>query len=403
MTQPVERVIAPEAPAELERPRLRARRRRWVPIAITLAVAAQASVAYLALTRTPGERVITRVEESRTTTVLAIPTPPVMVPLPVAAPPTIADTRACPPPRTDAPHLVPGEIPEDVTNLAVSPTNAGWIAAWNDADVFVSTDAGKTFRRKLDGNGHVLAAQFDCFGHIVVVRGAQIGIADGPREVWRSIPGLAIEDEPEPTYHDRVSLIGGGRDVIVVGNKPGDTGGARVAVSRDLGASWAYHDMNEYSAAGETVTGVQHEDGTILVGTTIADCRTEDIAWLRITPDGKAEAHWQQIYGVQFQFWGDSMLSTYGRRKIDAPEDTTWAAYPEETYYGIPIPAPYPVFVTDEKIVRLTGTKTRDLPWKPEGEHLQMDPAGRVWSIVCGKPWIAGKTASGRSCGVEGA
>jgi len=333
---------------DLVRP-LMPRRRRWARIAIATALVAQSAALYAALAREQTTRVVTRVEHTTTTQVLTIPSPPVIVTMPVAAPPTATETRVCPTPRTDAPHLVPPQLDEDVTGLAVSPTNAGWIALWNDNHVFVSTDAGRTFHRALDGHGVVHSVQFDCFGHAIVAR----------------------------------------RDLIVLGMKPGDDSLARLAVSRDLGASWTYHDMSDYSASGETVAGLQRADGSILVGTAIPDCMTEDISWLEIAPDGKAHTQSMQIYGIAFQFWGDSIISTYSRRKINAPEDVPFTVLPDNEWNGTPIPAPYPVFVTEDKAARLIGKKLWDYPWKLEGEHQQMDPAGRLWSIACGKPWIA--------------
>ncbi len=380
----------------LARPHL-TRRRRWARIAIAFAFAAQTAALAIAFTRQPTRRVITRVEQSHTTTVLTIPTPPVIVSMPVAAPPTTLDTRVCPTPRTDAPRFIPPELEEEVSGLAVSPTNAGWIAAWNVNHGFVSTDAGKTFQRRLDGNGSVHDVQFDCFGHVVVARGAQLGIADGARETWHAIPGLDLADDDDIGY-DEVEIIGGGRDLIVLGIAPGDEVHARVAVSRDLGASWAYHDLTSYGGVGEYATGVQRADGTIFVGTTIPDCMTEDLSWIEIAPDGTSKKHFHQIYGVSFQFWGDSILATYGQRKIDAPEAVHWTQYPGETYYGHPIPAPYPVFVTEDKAARLVGTKLRDYPWLIEGDHMQMDPAGRLWSVACGKLWIAMKDRSSGYC-----
>ena len=372
---------------DLVRP-LMPRRRRWARIAIATALVAQSAALYAALAREQTTRVVTRVEHTTTTQVLTIPSPPVIVTMPVAAPPTATETRVCPTPRTDAPHLVPPQLDEDVTGLAVSPTNAGWIALWNDNHVFVSTDAGRTFHRALDGHGVVHSVQFDCFGHAIVARGDQLGVAEGARETWRAVPGLDVSDSDEGSY-DNVSLIGGGRDLIVLGMKPGDDSLARLAVSRDLGASWTYHDMSDYSASGETVAGLQRADGSILVGTAIPDCMTEDISWLEIAPDGKAHTQSMQIYGIAFQFWGDSIISTYSRRKINAPEDVPFTVLPDNEWNGTPIPAPYPVFVTEDKAARLIGKKLWDYPWKLEGEHQQMDPAGRLWSIACGKPWIA--------------
>ena len=91
----------------------------------------------------------------------AAPPPPVDVPAaPVVAPvratpaaPVGAELalRACPPPRRDAPRLTPPALDEEIAQVMVAPSNAGWVAAWNADHVFVSTDAGAHFDRVLDG------------------------------------------------------------------------------------------------------------------------------------------------------------------------------------------------------------------------------------------------------------
>jgi hypothetical protein len=339
---------------------------------------------------------VTRIE---TTTVLSVPTPPIVISIPAPVS-TATDTRACPIPRTDAPSLVPPKLPEDVKRLAVSPTNAGWIAAWNDDHLFVSTDAGRTFHRTLDGVGDVHAAQFDCFGNVVVVRGDQIGIAVGAHETWNTVAGLdlATEGWGDEVLHPNVALIGG-RDVIVVGRRPGDEGGARVAVSHDLATTWRYHDMGDYSAPSRHAAGFQRADGSIVVGVTVPDCMTEHLSWIEIAANGASKTHESQIFGEAFQFWNESIISTYGRRKMSAPDDSDWKLVGENEWWGVPIPAPYPVFVTAEKAARFVGGKLRDYPWiLDEGEERAMDPAGRLWTIACGQLWIARKDRASGYC-----
>jgi hypothetical protein len=366
---------------------------------------AQGTALYFALSRSPETRVVTRVEHSKTTEVLTIPMAPQLVHLPVASS-TTTEVRACPTPRTDAPRVGPPTFDEDVERLVVSSTNAGWIAAWNDEHIFVSTDAGRTFKRMLDGVGDVHDVAFDCFGRVIAVRDEKLGISEGGRDTWRSVPGLELGDEKvdEMWWPPKVHLIGGGRDVIVVGNATG--GGdshARVAITRDLGATWTYRDLTSYASSSEDIGGFQRADGSIVVGVEVPDCMSDALSWVEIRPDGTSAEHWISMPGAQFEFYGDQVYTGYARRKLDAPADAEWTRFPEDHYSGTPIQAPYPMMVSDESAARMVGSTPKLLPWVIEGEQHAMDPAGRLWSIVCGQLWIAGIRSSGRECSPEGA
>ncbi len=395
---------SPTSEDPLARPQL-PRRRRWARVAIASAFAAQGALLYLALSRESTTKYVTTVERIQTTQVLAIPSAPLLVTTPAPVDPAL-DTRACPTPRTDAPRITPPELPEDVIELAVSPTNAGWIAAWNENHIFASADAGRSFRQVLDGPGAVRTVQFDCFGRVVAIRGEKVGIADRGRDTWRAVPGVDLADQQGDdktvSWPPKVALIGGGRDVIVVGNSthPSGDAGARVAVSHDLGASWTYRDMKSYASSSEDMGGYQRADGTILVGIEVPDCMSDDLSWLEIRPDGTSDEHWISMPGAQFELYGDQVYTAYGRRRLHTADDAEWTRFPDDSSYGTPIPAPYPVVVSSESAARLSGSTPTPYPWVIEGEAHAMDPAGRLWSIVCGQLWIAGKTSSGRTCPV---
>jgi hypothetical protein len=378
------------------------RRRRWVKIAIAAAFAAQGAVLYAALSRTPETRVVTRVEHTKTTQVLTIPMAPQLVHLPVASPPTTAELRACPTPRTDAPRIQPPTLDEDVDGLHVSPTNAGWIAAWNDEHIFVSTDAGKTFRRTLDGIGTVRTVAFDCFGRVVTIRGEKLGIADAGRDSWRSIPGIQLADQGDAhgSWPARVALVSGGRDVIVVGSAAASLGegNARVAVSRDLGESWSYRDLTSFVTSTEDVGGFQRADGTIVVGIEIPDCMSDALSWVEMRPDGTSNELMISMPGAQFEFYGDEVYTSYARRSLQTHADAEWTRFSDDDYSGTPIQAPYPVMVSNDSASRFVGSAPKLLPYVIEGSHHAMDPSGRLWSIVCGQLWIAGIRSSGREC-----
>lgn len=384
----------------LARPRL-VRRRRWSHVFFGSALLAQAAALYIALSRAPDTRVIRRVEHTATTDVVTVPLPPQLVPVPIAAP--VADPRACPTPRTDAPRITPPALPEDVHGLSVSPTNAGWIAAWNDDHIYISSDAGRTFRRVLDGTGLVREVAFDCFGRAIAIRGERLGVIDGGRERWPAIPGIDLADQigDGASWPAKVALIGGGRDIIVVGTAISSIGDApaRVAMTRDGGATWTYRDLAAYASSSEDISGYQRADGTIVVGVQVPDCRSDDLVWVEIKPDKTTTEHWVWMPGGQFELYGDRVYTSSAWRDLRAPDTAEWTQLPDEPSLGMPIRAPYPVLVSDDRATRLANTTAKPYPWVIEGVQHAMDPAGRLWSIVCGQPWIASAQASGRECG----
>jgi len=200
----------------------------------------------------------------------------------VVAPPPSTTKQACPPLRTDAPRAKALHPPQDVNRVFASRTNAGWIAAWDEEHVLVSTDAGVTFSRVLDGPGKVNDVTFDCFGNVIALRDRQLGIREGTREHWQHVPGMRRDDE-----NDHAVLVGGGPDVVVIGVAD-DSWLARLGVSPDRGSTWWYRDLvGSWESAN--AEGYQASDGAIHLALTTADCMSDPVFWFRIR-DGKVES-----------------------------------------------------------------------------------------------------------------
>jgi hypothetical protein len=320
------------------------------------------------------------------------PAPSQTIVLPAPAPPA-ADRPSCPPPRRDAPFVVP-KLDEDVTRVQAAPTNAGWIAAWNNEHVYVSYDAGATFQRALDGEGTVQDASFDCFGHLIVTRGHKVGVRDGTREMWHEVPGLRGNDD------DPGGVLGGGPDIVVVGNTPGDAWHARLAVSSDGARTWAFHDLGDSFESGMGLHGRQHEDGSIDAALALADCMDDELIWVRIH-DGAVDRLTDGMpEGTTFGIYGDLVLddSAWRTRTSD------WKELPEEAR-GNPllvVPGAFPTIVAGDKTYRLEAGKLRALPVTVEGTPQVVDLAGRIWSVACGQLLIAKKTPTNlpRTCEV---
>lgn len=358
----------------------RRRRRHAVIAAVALALPAQ--LGWLLFATHPRERV--RVERAPTAALLPIP-----VPLPVERVVAVPAARAtCPPPRRDAPFAAPAPLPEPIERVRPSVTNAGWIAAWNADHVFISLDAGRSWQRRLDGPGTVQDVTFDCFGRALALRDDRIGIREGDAERWAHVPGISPVDE---LYGRDGVLLGGGPDVVVIGHpkrSPDDTWRARLAVSHDLGATWRTRDLVEYWEGGE-VRGRQHEDGTILAMIPQADCMG-DTPWVFRWRDGALEELWSAL-DANLAFFGDRMMSSTEWQRIGA--DATHALPALDGVERI-LEGPYPIVIAGGKLHRIAGTRAIELPWQlgPDADGVSADPAGRIWSVVCGRPHVATRT-----------
>jgi hypothetical protein len=312
-------------------------------------------------------------------TLVPLRTPP--PPLPELAPPE-ATRPSCPPMRSDAAPL-PADtpLPHGVNHVTTSWTNAGWLAAWDEEHVQVSTDGGLTFTQMLDGPDQVRDVTFDCFGRAVVLRdGARIGINDNGHERWRTIPDMRTDDDSP------AALIGGGPDVIAVGVTSTESWHARMAISADLGRTWWFRDLEDYWEESN-VTGRQNADGMIDIAITTADCMNDPTTWLRVMPDGK----------VLRDELGDVMgIRLYDNFAISHYDGTSWKRFGEENWTDATeaeqqqiVDGPVPRLINDYRVeVIPTTTKGEIDPRKDNWfmrewhyDNATVDRAGRLWAI----------------------
>ena len=300
----------------------------------------------------------------------------------VAAPPA-ANRPSCPPPRTDAPPVTP-KLDEQVEHVQPAPSDAGWIAAWNDHHVFVSYDAGATFQRALDGDDDVRDASFDCWGHLIVLRGSRVGVRDGARDHWREVTGiLGAQDDPR-------AVLGGGPDIVVVGRAPGEGARGLAAISADTGATWRYHDAGQYITGERRLRGRQEADGKIEVAAALEDCMNDDLVWTTIEGDDVSTTNEGIEESTSFGLYGDVIVTDWGWRTRRGE----WHQLDTRGAVSV-VPGAFPVLVIEDKTYRFENGHLRALPLVVEGEPQAVDAAGRVWSIACGKPLVARRAATG--------
>lgn len=304
-----------------------------------------------------------------------VASPPVESPRPATPPPPpLATTRpSCPPLRTDAAALPTGQaLPHGANRVTASMTNAGWLAAWDEERVLVSTDGGRSFAQVLDGPGTVRDVTFDCYGRPIVMRGARVGIRDNGREVWRAIPGAAA-DAP-------AALIGGGPDVVALSVENKEVWRARVAISSDLGASWWYRDLHDYWEESRA-SGHQDGDGTIHIAITTADCMDDPSIWLRIHPDGRVDSDDLGDVG-RVALFDDYIIGGGGYGPLK------WKHFGENRWHeikGISGPAelasgPLPRAVSANALYTIDHGRANPLrPWT--FGDATVDRAGRLWGI----------------------
>src|ERR1700733_8765409 len=239
---------------------------------------------------------------------------PMVIPIPIETTRSVvAATPSCPIPRRDAPTMTPS-VAEQVLAVRPAPSNAGWIAAWNDEHVFVSTDAGATFTRMLDGDGSVTDVSFDCWGHVLVLRGKHLGVRDNGAERWQDIPALRGKSG------DAGVILGGGPDVVVIGDAPGDDWRGRMAISSDLGATGRYREILDAFESGMHAQGWQDANGTIHAALSTADCMSDELAWITIRGDDVESSHGGMSEGSSFAIYGDDLVVSYRSWRTRAGE-----------------------------------------------------------------------------------
>lgn len=368
-----------EEPA-LARPVLVARRRSVV---LPCAVACLAGAGRVIQAPTATPIVVERVVVPPPVVVAA--EPPLLVPQPL---PDVA-RPSCPPARTDAGFVRPPKLPVAITQLYAAPTNAGWLVAYNADRAFLSTDAGATFERVLDGKGKIRDVGIDCFGRLAVVRTGGVGVREGSREHWRALPGLALDGT--------LAVLGGGPDLVVVGLAAKIDARARLASSSDLGATWTYRDFDDYFEGADAM-GRQWPDGSIDVGLVITDCSYDALSWRRIANGKVAKVDVRTPNG--HQIYGETLIGFGEWKRRSDPEWRPLEGEPADVAAAteaLAIPAPYPVVVDEHAAYRIQHGKVRKLPLAIAGSSFVMDAAGRLWSLRCGQLHVAGRSTPSQS------
>lgn len=278
--------------------------------------------------------------------------------------------------RTDAAPLpADAALPHGVNHVTTSYTNAGWLAAWNEDHVQVSTDGGLTFTQMLDGPGQVRDVTFDCFGRAVVLRdGARIGINDNGHERWRTIPGMRTDDDSP------AALVGGGPDVITVGVTSTESWHARMAITSDLGRTWWFRDLEDYWEQSR-VTGHQNADGMIDIAITTADCMSDPTTWVRVMPDGKVLRDELGDVGRIHVFDNFAIANFDGTswKRFGAPENA-WTHVTEAEEQLI-VDGPVPRLIWDYQVL-LVDKRVEAAPLREwHHDNATVDRAGRLWAI----------------------
>jgi len=356
--------------------RKRRRPRAGIVIAALAIASAQAVTLAVALRRPPIHEV---------PIVMTVPSPPTVVERVeriervIEAQPTTANNRpACPPVNIDAPAASSlGAMPLGMIGVVTARTNASWIAAWNDEQVQLSVDGGRTFKRVLDGSGRVRAVTFDCYGRVFAIRGGSLGSRDGANEAWRVVPHIQ-GDSDSP-----IALLGGGPDAIVVGvRSDADSWNARLAVTPDLGVSWWFRELVDYWETSN-VTGRQDADGSIHMTITTADCMRDPVDWIRIV-DGEVETDFLDSVG-DVQLFDDIAINAgwqgvRWKRFREAEWHAVKGIAPEITDAEL-FDGPLPRVLADGTLFKITNGRATRIDTKFPEHSGAVDRGGRVWWI----------------------
>jgi len=316
-----------------------------------------------------------------------VATPPhdraIVVPMPMAL---VFDLTApaarseCPAEVTEVPPGTLAPLPESVDRVRPAPSNAQWIATWNAQHIYVSTDAGASFARVLDGPGEVRDVTFDCFGHVFALRGEQFGARANGRELWRAFLAPAAW------------LVGGGPDAIVVGRADTiDNPQNRIAISGDLGATWRYLELRGDFEGGR-VSGRQDARGVIRIAAAIPDCMDDMLDAVTVRGDTVAEDRTDISESAAFARYGDLEVAGDSVRHTGTGawqpiEGLPPATDPPER--STPLEGPYPVIARGAQLLRIVRGVARALPVEAVGAAQAVDLAGRVWCIDGGQLALA--------------
>ncbi len=307
----------------------------------------------------------------------------IVVPMPVPlALPTVAVRAACPTEVAVVRHGDPAGLPEPIDHVRPAPSNAQWIAAWNEHSIFVSTNAGAAFARVLDGPGEVRDVAFDCYGHVFALRGQQFGVRAAGHELWRAFEA------------PNAWLVGGGPDAIVIGRADTvDNPRNRISITPDLGATWRYLDLRA-DFEGGAVSGRQDAVGVIRVAAAIPDCMDDILDAITVRGDAVTE-DWKGIAeGARFARYGDLEVADASLRHTGADPWQPIGGLPppsDPPAQARPLEGPYPVMANGAQLFRIVRGVARALPVEAVGEAQAVDAAGRVWCIDGGVLALAHK------------
>jgi hypothetical protein len=124
----------------------------------------------------------------------------------------------------------------------------------------------------------------------------------------------------------------------------------------------------------------------------LPDCMS-DIAFSFRWRDGVFERLDTEL-DADLDFFGDRMVSRLGSHKIGSDYIRELPEL-DATYPHLVVGGPDPIFVTDTGAYRMTGKRVVRMPVALEGNEqgFVADPAGRLWSVMCGQPHVSTKTA----------
>lgn len=331
--------------------------------------------------------------------------PPVIVVVPAAAgsatqAQAFGDLGPCPAPYAARPSgALRQPSDQEMTHVAGAPTDSRWIAAWNEHDIHVSRDGGASWDRVLVGPGDVVDVSFDCHGRVLALRdGNGLGMRDGAREAWRTIPGVDVNIGSIDESRYTGTVVGGGRAVAVIGPRDAESGDgeAWVAISDDGGATWRHASLGWYDGS---TSAAWHGD-TLRIVAPWTDCMSEGIRLITVTAAGaKSQELDEWMSMVALDRGAVYGLTEYCNARIDNGDDDPpalclwrqgrdWTAldtapaesHGEEGVVTTLIDGPVDVVVRNDVAQTITGSRLgRARAWPVGAVPMATDLSGRLW------------------------
>ncbi len=134
-------------------------------------------------------------------------------------------------------NRLPGSEPYAGGTLVVDPVRRGVLWVANETGVYVSTDRGESFERRMEGSTTGLAISADRPDRVFVSHPGGLKVSEDRGGTWRELPALTRGDDRQEVRYQQVSVSPADPDRIAL-RSTAKSWRFRAHVSHDAGETW---------------------------------------------------------------------------------------------------------------------------------------------------------------------